>query len=68
MKPADALKLLMVGPEYTQVALKTEKAASQLQWIQSSRIARMEPSHRKAEQDAYDVSFARILQKIVDGK
>ena len=68
LKPADALKLLMVGPEYTQIAVKTEKAASRLQWMRSSRIARIESSQRKAEQDAYDVSFARILQKIVDGK
>ena len=30
LKPEDALKLLLVGPEYNQVAIKTEKAASQL--------------------------------------
>ncbi len=65
LNPADALKLLMVGPEYTQVAIKTEKAASRLQWIQSSRIARMDSRHRQAEQESYDVSFARILQEIV---
>ncbi|MBQ6722192.1 MAG: DUF3990 domain-containing protein [Clostridia bacterium] len=33
LKPEDALKLLLVGPEYTQVAIKTEKAASRLKWI-----------------------------------
>lgn len=65
LKPEDALKLLLVGPEFTQVAIKTEKAASQLKWIQSDRITRLEPSRRKAEQDAYDASFARILQEIV---
>ena len=65
LKPEDALKLLLVGPEYTQVAIKTEKAASRLKWIQSDRAARLEPGRRKAEQDAYDASFARILQEIV---
>ena len=68
LKPADAMKLLLVGPEYTQVAVKTEKAASRLKWIQSDRIAGMETSRRKAEQQAYDVSFARILQEILGGK
>ena len=65
LKPEDALKLLLVGPEYTQVAIKTEKAASRLKWRQSDRVARLEPGLRKAEQDAYDASFARILQEIV---
>lgn len=65
LKPEDALKLLLVGPEFTQVAIKTEKAASQLKWIQAGRIARLESGLRKAEQDAYDASFARILQEIV---
>ena len=68
LKPADALKLLMVGPEYTQVAVKTEKAASQIRWIRSCKIAGMEPSHRKAEQEAYDISFAQILHEIVGEK
>jgi hypothetical protein len=65
LKPKDALKLLMAGPEYTQVAIKTEKAAGRIQWIRSSGIQRMASSLRKAEQDAYDVSFAQILQEIV---
>ena len=65
LKPEDALKLLLVGPEYTQVAIKTEKAASRLKWIQSDRAARLEPGRRKAEQDAYDASLARILQESV---
>ena len=65
LKPEDALKLLLVGPEYTQVAIKTEKAASRLKWRQSDRVARLEPGRRNAEQDAYDASFARILQEIV---
>ena len=65
LKPEDALKLLLVGPEYTQVAIKTEKAAGQLKWIRSDRVERLEPGRRKAEQDAYDASFARVLQEIV---
>lgn len=33
LKNDDALRLLLIGPEYHQTALKTEKAASQLQWL-----------------------------------
>ncbi len=68
LKPADALKLLMVGPEYTQVVIKTEKAASRLKWIQSDGIARMETDRRKAEQEAYDASLAQILKEILGEK
>ena len=68
LKPAEALKLLLVGPEYTQVAIKTEKTASRLKWIQSVRIGQIETSRRKAEQEAYDVSFARILKEIIGEK
>ena len=37
LRMEDALKLLMIGPEYTQVAVKTEKAARQLRWIGSEK-------------------------------
>lgn len=66
LKPEDALKLLMIGPEYTQVAIKTEKAAKQLRFIGSERIQRMDGEQRKAEQDAYQELFALKLEKILD--
>ena len=68
LKPADAMKLLMIGPEYTQVAVKTEKAASQLRWIRSERITKMDAAHRNADQEKYDDAFAKVLQEIVGGK
>ena len=64
LKPADAMKLLMIGPEYTQVAVKTGKAANQLRWIRSEKIARPDAALRKAEQDEYDISFAKVLREI----
>jgi hypothetical protein len=66
LKPEDALKLLMIGPEYTQVAIKTEKAANQLRFIGSERIERMDEEQRKTEQDAYQELFALELEKILD--
>ena len=33
IEPEDAMKLLMIGPEYIQAAIKTEKAMRHLRWI-----------------------------------
>ena len=65
LKPDDAIKLLMIGPEYTQVALKTEKAAGQLQWIGSERIERIARDDLKTEQDDFQEEFGAELGKIV---
>ena len=67
LQPADAMKLLMIGPEYTQAAVKTEKAARRLTWIRSEKIGRLDADRRRAEQEAYDEIFARVLGEIVGG-
>ena len=68
LKSADALQLLMIGPEYTQVALKTEKAAEQLQWLSSSVVTAADvQAHRadlRAEQEDYQRKFAAALEHI----
>ena len=66
LKPADAMKLLMIGPEYTQVALKTQRAAEHLRWIRSWKAEKPDAGLRKAEQAEYDALFAEVLQEIVD--
>ena len=66
LKPEDALRLLMIGPDYTQVAIKTERAVKHLRWIRSERIQRMEEA-RKAEQDAYQEQLAIALTTILEG-
>lgn len=65
LKTEDAMKLLMIGPEYTQVALKTEKAAGHLRWLSSEKITKLDADQRKAEQDAYGEVFAKALSAIV---
>ncbi len=65
LKPAEAMELLMIGPEYTQAAIKSEKAAAQLHWIRSEKITKLDESIRKAEEAAYQTEFAEVLQKIV---
>ena len=38
LQPEEALRLLRIGPEYVQYALKTEKAAAQLRWLSVEEI------------------------------
>lgn len=66
LKPADAMKLLMIGPEYTQVAVKTEKAVRQLRWLRSEPIAATDAALRRCEQNAYDMAFAKALLEITE--
>ena len=65
LKTGDALKLLLVGPEYTQAAVKTERAAKQLRWIRSVRIEKQDKDFRKADQEKYQADFARAVREIV---
>ncbi len=65
LKTGDAMKLLLIGPEYTQAAVKTEKAAKQLKWISSVRIEKTDRDIKKADQEKYQAAFARAVQEIV---
>ena len=65
LKTEDALKLLMIGPVYTQVAIKTEKAAAQLTWIRSETITRLDEGLRKKEQEEYQKAFGKALQELI---
>lgn len=67
LRPEDAVKLLMIGPEYTQIAIKTEKAAKQLRFIKSEKIEGVTGEALKMEKDAYLEAFARELNKIDEG-
>ena len=65
LKSEDALKLLMIGPAYTQIAIKTGKAASQLKWIKSERVERPDKETLKKEQKAYEEVFGEALNEIM---
>ncbi len=65
LKSEDALKLLMIGPAYTQIAIKTEKAVSQLKWIRSERVERPDKEILKKEQKAYEEVFGEALDEIM---
>ena len=54
-----AVRLLSIGPEYTQAAVKTEKAARQLRWIGAEAAG--EAEDHTAEEEAFMEQFAAIL-------
>ena len=61
-----ALSLLMLGPAYEQIVLKTEKAAAQLRWLsvrvpEKAEIAAFRDAVRR-EEEAYQALFAQKLQ------
>ncbi|MBE5863256.1 MAG: DUF3990 domain-containing protein [Lachnospiraceae bacterium] len=66
LKPENALKLLMIGPEYTQVAIKTEKAAKQLRFVRSEKIRHISKDAFQLEQEAYQESFAQEFEKLIN--
>ncbi|MCR5627450.1 MAG: DUF3990 domain-containing protein [Lachnospiraceae bacterium] len=60
-----AMQLLMIGPEYTQVVIKTEKAKANLKWIGSEKKTELDEAVLKAEKDAFAAEFAALFQKLV---
>ena len=66
LKDEQAVQLLMLGFEYTQVALKTEKAAKQLAW-KESRVVNAEEiaSHQSSvfqEQEEYLEAIGKAME------
>lgn len=59
LKPEEMLRLLLIGPEYTQVAVKSEKAAGCLHWIRAEKIHAAEKNQK--EQEEYQKLFAEAL-------
>jgi len=69
LQPEDALELLRIGPEYTQVAVKTEKAVAQLRWMGARVVTDVEARQEAlAEEKAqYDRLFTATVRRIVGG-
>lgn len=67
LAPEEALRLLAIGPEYTQVALKTERAAAQLRSLGAETVARQDAAQRTREQEDYQRAFAAAMLEIAGG-
>lgn len=70
LKPEDALQLLLLGPEYTQVVLKTEKAAARLRFVSAQILPEHEISlcqeSVRQEEAAYQKKLSEYLQEITE--
>lgn len=66
LSPEDALQLLLIGPQYTQVAVKTEKAARQLRWLGAEAVRRLDEALRRKEQVEYADLFGNKMIEILD--
>jgi hypothetical protein len=66
LTPDQALELLGIGPEYTQVAIKTDAGAKALQWIDAEVLSAdaMAAGRKEYERQktAFDEDFARMLE------
>ena len=64
LTPEEALALLMIGPAYIQVALRTEKAISRLTWLSAETITGQGEEERRREQQAYQEAFATKMESL----
>ena len=60
-----ALRLLMIGPEYTQVVIKTEKAKNNLRWLGAERIERADAETFRKEQEEFQQAFGEELARLL---
>lgn len=66
LSPEEALELLRVGPAYTQVALKTERAALQLRWLGAEAIERPGETQRRREQEEYLNAVGEAMNRLAE--
>ena len=68
LKDEDAIKLLQIGPQYTQIVLKTERAVKNLRWISAEVLSAGEIiKYREivtAEEEAYQKLFSEEMERL----
>ena len=61
-----AAELLLLGPEYRQVVLKTDRAAEKLRWLSGEILSPEEIERCRAvvaeEERSYQTAFAALLE------
>ncbi len=72
LKREEALRLLMIGPAFTQIVLKTQAAAGRLTWLDAvipePEEIRRAHAAREEEEGVFLRQFAAEMEKIVDGE
>ena len=71
LKEEAVMELLMIGPEYEQITVKSEKGLAQLKWRKSEILTSADlQKYRttvKEEEAAFQEAFARRLQELTQG-
>lgn len=70
MIPSDvAMSLLLIGPEYRQIVLKTKRAVDNLKWISSEKLSHSSlekyKEMMKIEEEEYQEVFGAELERIL---
>ncbi|MBR5637984.1 MAG: DUF3990 domain-containing protein [Pseudobutyrivibrio sp.] len=64
----ESMQLLMIGPEYVQVVIKTEKANSKLKWLSSDELSRAQLAEYQKimmkENEEFQELFAKKLEEM----
>lgn len=68
LKKEEALKLLLIGPEYKQIVLKTQEAADRLKWIKTEEVdeAEVDKYHAvlEVEQRVFQEEFVAVMKTL----
>jgi hypothetical protein len=66
IQPSDAAKLLQVGPQYTQVAIKSSKARKKLKWIKADFVPADDgmKNLRFKEEETYQKQLSEAMEEI----
>ena len=70
LDPEIVMKLLLLGPEYHQITIKTEKALSKLKWLESRTLKSAEIAENRRlvadEEIKYQTLLAAEMEKILE--
>ena len=70
LKDNEAVRLLMIGPEYRQYVIKSEKALHNLKYLETNAIEESEADtyalQLSKETEAFQEEFGKMLEKIME--
>ncbi len=57
----ESMGLLLIGPEYTQVVIKTERAVAQLKWLESVELSKEQLAEYKTLMEKENADFQGVF-------
>ena len=65
LRPEQSLAILSVGPVYEQWAIKTERAAAQLEWLEAEQLDHDTLTASRAAVRAEEAEYQRLVSELV---